>query len=106
MHLASDYIHPYKDASGRPSHFRVRIAPPRSPNSVPKPLDLSDLLPDCYIDFALLLLALAKIHTHLTGYLLASVELRGGREHERAHNATAFPPYRAGRRAAVGGPRR
>ena len=25
MHLASDYIHPYKDAGGRPSHCRVRI---------------------------------------------------------------------------------
>jgi hypothetical protein len=25
MHLASDYIHPYKDAGGRPSHCRIRI---------------------------------------------------------------------------------
>jgi hypothetical protein len=25
MHLASDYIHPYKDAGGRPSYCRVRI---------------------------------------------------------------------------------
>jgi len=25
MHLASDYIHPCKDAGGRPSHCRVRI---------------------------------------------------------------------------------
>jgi hypothetical protein len=25
MHLARDYIHPYKDAGGRPSHCRVRI---------------------------------------------------------------------------------
>jgi hypothetical protein len=25
MRLASDYIHPYKDAGGRPSHCRVRI---------------------------------------------------------------------------------
>ena len=25
MHLASDYIHPYKDAGGRPSHCQVRI---------------------------------------------------------------------------------
>ena len=25
MHLASDYIHPYKDAGGRASHCRVRI---------------------------------------------------------------------------------
>ena len=25
MHLTSDYIHPYKDAGGRPAHCRVRI---------------------------------------------------------------------------------
>jgi hypothetical protein len=25
MHLASDYIHPYKDAGGRPARCRVRI---------------------------------------------------------------------------------
>jgi hypothetical protein len=25
MHLASDYIHPYKDAGGRPAHCRVRM---------------------------------------------------------------------------------
>jgi hypothetical protein len=25
MHLASDYIHSYKDAGGRPAHCRVRI---------------------------------------------------------------------------------
>jgi hypothetical protein len=25
MHLASDYIHPYKDAGGSPAYFRVRI---------------------------------------------------------------------------------
>ena len=25
MHLASDYFHPFKDAGGRPSHFRVCI---------------------------------------------------------------------------------
>ena len=25
MHLASDYIHPYKDAWGRPAHCRVRL---------------------------------------------------------------------------------
>ena len=25
MHLASDYIHPYKDAGGRSAHCRVRI---------------------------------------------------------------------------------
>jgi hypothetical protein len=28
MHLASDYIHPYKDAGGRPSHCRIRICLP------------------------------------------------------------------------------
>ncbi len=25
MHLARDYIHPYNDAGGRPSHCQVRI---------------------------------------------------------------------------------
>ena len=25
MHLTSDYIHPFKDAGGRPAHCRVRI---------------------------------------------------------------------------------
>ena len=25
MHLASDYIHPYKDAGGRPARCRIRI---------------------------------------------------------------------------------
>jgi hypothetical protein len=25
MHLTSDYIHPYKDAGGRPAHCRVRV---------------------------------------------------------------------------------
>jgi hypothetical protein len=25
VHLASDYIHPYKDAGGRPAHCRVQI---------------------------------------------------------------------------------
>jgi hypothetical protein len=25
MHLASDYIHPYNDAGGPPSHCRIRI---------------------------------------------------------------------------------
>jgi hypothetical protein len=25
VHLAGDYIHPYKDAGGRPAHCRVRI---------------------------------------------------------------------------------
>ena len=31
MHLASDYIHPYKDASGLPAHRRVRIYLPDDP---------------------------------------------------------------------------
>jgi hypothetical protein len=30
MHLASDYIHSYKDAGGRPAHCRVRIYLPRT----------------------------------------------------------------------------
>jgi hypothetical protein len=35
MHLASDYIHPYKDAEGRPSHCRVRIYLPEDMHDVP-----------------------------------------------------------------------
>ena len=31
MHLASDYIHPYKDAGGRSAHCRVRIYFPDDP---------------------------------------------------------------------------
>jgi hypothetical protein len=31
VHLASDYIHPYKDAGGRPAHCRVRIYLPDDP---------------------------------------------------------------------------
>ena len=31
MHLASDYIHPYKDAGGRSAHCRVRIYLPDDP---------------------------------------------------------------------------
>jgi hypothetical protein len=31
VHLASDYIHPYKDAEGRPAHCRVRIYLPDDP---------------------------------------------------------------------------
>jgi hypothetical protein len=31
VHLASDYIHPYKDARGRPAHCRVRIYLPEDP---------------------------------------------------------------------------
>jgi len=35
MHLASDYIHPYKDAGGRPAHCRVRIYLPEDRHDVP-----------------------------------------------------------------------
>jgi hypothetical protein len=35
MHLASDYIHPYKDAGGRPSHCRVRIYLPDALREAP-----------------------------------------------------------------------
>ena len=35
MHLASDYIHPYKDAGGRPAHCRVRIYLPEDMHDVP-----------------------------------------------------------------------
>jgi hypothetical protein len=35
MHLASDYIHPYKDAGGRPSHGRVRIYLPDDMRDAP-----------------------------------------------------------------------
>ncbi|MDQ3911938.1 MAG: hypothetical protein M3305_09255 [Actinomycetota bacterium] len=35
MHLASDYIHPYKDASGRPAHCRVRIYIPDDMRDTP-----------------------------------------------------------------------
>jgi hypothetical protein len=31
VHLTSDYIHPYKDAGGRPAHCRVRIYHPDDP---------------------------------------------------------------------------
>jgi len=31
VHLASDYIHPYKDAGGRSAHCRVRIYLPDDP---------------------------------------------------------------------------
>ena len=31
MHLASDYIHPYKDAGGRSAHCRVQIYLPDDP---------------------------------------------------------------------------
>jgi hypothetical protein len=35
MHLASDYIHSYKDARGRPAHCRVRIYLPEDIHDVP-----------------------------------------------------------------------
>ena len=35
MHLASDYIHPYKDAGGHPAHCRVRIYLPEEMHDVP-----------------------------------------------------------------------
>ena len=35
MHLTSDYIHPYKDARGRPAHCRVRIYLPEDMRDAP-----------------------------------------------------------------------
>jgi hypothetical protein len=35
VHLASDYIHPYKDAGSRPSHCRVRIYLPDDVREAP-----------------------------------------------------------------------
>ena len=35
MHLASDYIHPYKDAGGRPAHCRVRLYLPEDMRDAP-----------------------------------------------------------------------
>src|ERR671913_1029697 len=35
VHLASDYIHPYKDAGGRPAHCRVRIYLPDDMRDTP-----------------------------------------------------------------------
>ena len=35
MHLASDYIHPYKDAGGRPAQCRVRIYLPDNSHDAP-----------------------------------------------------------------------
>jgi hypothetical protein len=35
MHLARDYLHPYKDAGGRPSHCRVRIYLPDDTHDAP-----------------------------------------------------------------------
>jgi hypothetical protein len=35
VHLASDYIHPYKDAGGHPAHCRVRIYLPEDLRDTP-----------------------------------------------------------------------
>jgi hypothetical protein len=35
VHLASDYIHPYKDVGGRPAHCRVRIYLPDDMRDTP-----------------------------------------------------------------------
>jgi hypothetical protein len=35
VHLASDYIHPYKDAGGRPAHCRVRLYLPEDVRDAP-----------------------------------------------------------------------
>jgi hypothetical protein len=35
VHLARDYIHPYKDAGGRPAHCRVRIYLPDDMRDAP-----------------------------------------------------------------------
>ena len=35
MHLTSDYIHPYKDAGGCPSHCRVRVYLPEDMHDAP-----------------------------------------------------------------------
>jgi hypothetical protein len=35
VHLTSDYIHPYKDAGGRPAHCRVRIYLPEDMRDAP-----------------------------------------------------------------------
>jgi hypothetical protein len=35
MYLANDYIHPYKDAGGRPAHCRVRIYLPDDMRDAP-----------------------------------------------------------------------
>jgi len=35
MHLASDYIHPYKDAGGRHAHCRIRIYLPNDVRDAP-----------------------------------------------------------------------
>jgi hypothetical protein len=35
VHLASDYIHPYKDAGGRPAHCRIQIYLPDDTRDAP-----------------------------------------------------------------------
>jgi hypothetical protein len=35
MHLASDFIHPYEDAGGRPAYCRVRIYLPDDVRTLP-----------------------------------------------------------------------
>jgi hypothetical protein len=35
MHLATDHIHPYEDARGRPAHCRVRISLPDEVRDAP-----------------------------------------------------------------------
>jgi hypothetical protein len=35
VHLASDYIHPYKDAGGNPAHCRIRIYLPEDMRDTP-----------------------------------------------------------------------
>jgi hypothetical protein len=35
VHLASDYIHPYKDAGGHPAHCRIRIYLPEDMRDTP-----------------------------------------------------------------------
>jgi hypothetical protein len=44
MHLASDYIHPYKDAGGNPARCRVRIYLPNDARDAP--VVVSSELPD------------------------------------------------------------
>jgi hypothetical protein len=44
MHLSSDYIHPYKDAGGRPSHCRVHIYLPN--DVLDAPVVVCSELPD------------------------------------------------------------
>jgi hypothetical protein len=43
MHLASDYIHPYKDAGGRSAHCRVRIYLPDDMRDAPVVIRANEL---------------------------------------------------------------